>query len=125
MKYHHTRGFSMPKAKIAISLDEKTLRKLDRLVDEEVFPNRSQAIEAAITEKLERLDHGRLSRLHVEEALDHKARRIGEADAKGARTNRGRRPQIDVVAKVREELVAVDGRLAAVEGEKDPRVGAT
>ena len=52
----------MPKAKIAISLDEKTLRKLDRLVDEEVFPNRSQAIEAAITEKLERLDHGRLAK---------------------------------------------------------------
>ena len=29
----------MPRAKVAISLDEKTLQKLDRLVEEEVFPN--------------------------------------------------------------------------------------
>jgi metal-responsive CopG/Arc/MetJ family transcriptional regulator len=52
----------MPKAKIAITLDEKTLQKLDRLVEEEVFPNRSQAIEAAIIEKLERIENGRLVR---------------------------------------------------------------
>ena len=52
----------MPKAKIAISLDENTLEKLDRLVEEEVFPNRSQAVEAAVTEKIERLEHSRLAR---------------------------------------------------------------
>jgi len=34
----------MRRAKIAISLDEGTLQRLDRLVDEEVFPNREKAL---------------------------------------------------------------------------------
>lgn len=52
----------MGRAKIAISIDEGTLQRLDRLVDEEVFPNRSQAIESAVAEKLQRLDRSRLAR---------------------------------------------------------------
>ena len=52
----------MGRAKIAISLNETTLQRLDRLVDEEVFPNRSQAIESAVAEKLQRLDRSRLAR---------------------------------------------------------------
>ncbi len=52
----------MGRAKIAISLDKATLQKLDRLVNEEVFPNRSQAIESAVSEKLQRLDRSRLAR---------------------------------------------------------------
>jgi metal-responsive CopG/Arc/MetJ family transcriptional regulator len=51
----------MPKAKIAISLAEQTLERLDRLVREKTFPNRSQAIETALTEKLDRLDRTRLA----------------------------------------------------------------
>jgi Arc/MetJ-type ribon-helix-helix transcriptional regulator len=51
----------MPKAKIAITLDEQTLNRLDRLVRNKVFPNRSQAIEAAVEEKLQRLDRVRLA----------------------------------------------------------------
>jgi metal-responsive CopG/Arc/MetJ family transcriptional regulator len=51
----------MPKAKIAISLAEQTLERLDLLVREKVFPNRSQAIEAVLEEKLERLDRLRLA----------------------------------------------------------------
>lgn len=50
------------KAKVAISLDERTLSRLDRLVKSNVFPNRSQAIQAAIDEKLARLDKSRLAR---------------------------------------------------------------
>jgi metal-responsive CopG/Arc/MetJ family transcriptional regulator len=50
------------KAKVAISLDERTLSKLDRLVKSNVFPNRSQAIQTAIDEKLARLDKSRLAR---------------------------------------------------------------
>jgi Arc/MetJ-type ribon-helix-helix transcriptional regulator len=53
---------AMGRAKIAISLDEATLQKLDRLVAEDMFPNRSQAIESAVAEKLQRLDRGRLAR---------------------------------------------------------------
>jgi metal-responsive CopG/Arc/MetJ family transcriptional regulator len=52
----------MARAKVAISLDESTLDRLDRLVKKRVFPNRSQAIEAAVVEKLERLDRSRLAR---------------------------------------------------------------
>ncbi len=52
----------MPKAKIAITLSEKALERLDRLVREKVFANRSQAVETAVEEKLQRIDRVRLSR---------------------------------------------------------------
>jgi metal-responsive CopG/Arc/MetJ family transcriptional regulator len=52
----------MPRAKVAISLDENTLNQLDRLVKSRVFPNRSQAIQEAVEEKLSRLDRSRLAR---------------------------------------------------------------
>ncbi len=52
----------MPKAKIAISLAEQTLERLDNLVREKIFPNRSQAIGAILVEKLDRLDRIRLAR---------------------------------------------------------------
>lgn len=51
----------MPKAKIAISLAEQTLQRLDRLVENKTFLNRSQAIEAALTDKLDRIDRIRLA----------------------------------------------------------------
>lgn len=51
----------MPKAKIAISIDEKVLERVDGLVQNQVFGNRSQAIEDAVAEKLERLDRIRLA----------------------------------------------------------------
>jgi len=50
------------RAKVAISLDENTLDRLDRLVKNHVFPNRSQAIQEAVEEKLSRLDRSRLAR---------------------------------------------------------------
>lgn len=52
----------MPKAKIAISIADQTLQRLDRLVENKTFNNRSQAIETALTEKLDRLDRIRLAR---------------------------------------------------------------
>ncbi len=51
----------MARAKVAISLDESTLDRLDQLVKKEVFPNRSQAIEEAVAEKLARLERSRLA----------------------------------------------------------------
>ena len=51
----------MARAKVAISLDESTLDRLDRLVRKQVFPNRSQAIEEAVTEKLSRIEKSRLA----------------------------------------------------------------
>jgi metal-responsive CopG/Arc/MetJ family transcriptional regulator len=51
----------MAKSKVAISLDESTLDRLDQLVKKQVFPNRSQAIEEAVAEKLARLEKSRLA----------------------------------------------------------------
>jgi len=52
----------MARSKVAVTLDEDTLRRLDDLVRREVFPNRSQAIQSAVDEKLERLERSRLAR---------------------------------------------------------------
>jgi Arc/MetJ-type ribon-helix-helix transcriptional regulator len=52
----------MGKAKIAITVDEQALAEIDRLVQQGVFPNRSQAIEDAVHERIERLHRSRLAR---------------------------------------------------------------
>jgi metal-responsive CopG/Arc/MetJ family transcriptional regulator len=52
----------MNKAKIAITIEEPILKRVDRLIEAHIFSNRSQAIGAAVEEKLERLEHGRLAR---------------------------------------------------------------
>ena len=52
----------MGKAKVSITLDEDTLQRVDRLISNDVFPNRSRAIAEAIEEKLERLERRRLAR---------------------------------------------------------------
>ena len=51
----------MGRSKIAITLKEETLGEIDRLVSEHRFPNRSQAIQEAVDEKLGRLSHNRLA----------------------------------------------------------------
>lgn len=48
--------------KIAITIDEKLLKRVDRLVDENRFPSRSRAIQEAVREKLERMESNRLAR---------------------------------------------------------------
>jgi len=52
----------MKTVKIAVTIDPKLLARLDRLVKENCFPNRSQAVQAAVRDKLERLDQRRLAR---------------------------------------------------------------
>jgi metal-responsive CopG/Arc/MetJ family transcriptional regulator len=51
----------MVRSEVAISLEESTLNRLDQLVKKQVFPNRSQAIEDAVVEKLARLEKSRLA----------------------------------------------------------------
>ena len=62
MTYGNTTRFIMPKAKIAISLDERILEQLDQLVRSKAFASRSRAIEEAVEEKLGRLSRVRLAR---------------------------------------------------------------
>ncbi|MGH7356253.1 MAG: ribbon-helix-helix domain-containing protein [Candidatus Rokuibacteriota bacterium] len=52
----------MPKTKVAITVDSQILDRVDELVARREFRNRSQAIEAAITEKLTRARRTRLAR---------------------------------------------------------------
>ena len=51
----------MSTVKIAISIKQKTLRELDNMVLKKVFPNRSKAIQSAIEEKINRMNHSRLA----------------------------------------------------------------
>jgi Arc/MetJ-type ribon-helix-helix transcriptional regulator len=52
----------MSTEKIAITIEDKTLTRLDSLVKSRAFPSRSRLIQEAIREKLERLDRCRLAR---------------------------------------------------------------
>jgi hypothetical protein len=52
----------MSRAKIAITVDEEALTEIDRLVRNGVFPNRSQAFEVAVKERLDRMSRSRLAR---------------------------------------------------------------
>lgn len=63
----------MGSAKVAITIDEEMLSQVDRWVTEGRYPNRSQAIQAAVREKL---DRSRRRRLAEEAAkLDRKEER--------------------------------------------------
>ncbi len=51
----------MSTAKIAISMDENHLKRLDYFIKCKVYKNRSQAIQHAIIYELQRLEHSRLA----------------------------------------------------------------
>jgi metal-responsive CopG/Arc/MetJ family transcriptional regulator len=52
----------MPAAKVAITIEERLLKRIDHLVAQHKFPNRSQAIQEAVRDKLDHLERGRLAR---------------------------------------------------------------
>jgi Arc/MetJ-type ribon-helix-helix transcriptional regulator len=52
----------MPKTKVALTLDADLLEQVDELVSRQRFRNRSQAVEAALADKLQRLARTRLAR---------------------------------------------------------------
>jgi metal-responsive CopG/Arc/MetJ family transcriptional regulator len=52
----------MSTAKVAVTIDRDVLDKLDRLVKNRRFANRSRAFQEAVAEKLARLERGRLAR---------------------------------------------------------------
>jgi Arc/MetJ-type ribon-helix-helix transcriptional regulator len=62
MIYYHTGGDNMAASKIAITMDDNILKRLDILVKSRAFPNRSRAIQEAVREKLTRIDKTRLAR---------------------------------------------------------------
>jgi len=57
-----TIGHTMAKAKkIAISINKDVLQELDQLVEKDMFPNRSQAIESMVKDKIVQLSKSRLA----------------------------------------------------------------
>ena len=50
----------MTTAKIAITIEEDMLSRLDLLVKTHFFPNRSKAIQEAVSEKLNKIESNRL-----------------------------------------------------------------
>ncbi len=51
----------MPKTKVALTLDAALIEQVDELVERRRFRNRSQAVEAALADKLRRLARTRLA----------------------------------------------------------------
>jgi metal-responsive CopG/Arc/MetJ family transcriptional regulator len=52
----------MSKTKVAITIDETLLERVDRLVAQRQFASRSSAFQLAVQAQLERLDQSRLAR---------------------------------------------------------------
>ena len=52
----------MSTVKVAITLEEDLLQRIDLLVAERRFPSRSRAIQLAVKAQIDRLDRGRLAR---------------------------------------------------------------
>ena len=52
----------MRTAKVAVSLDRRTLTQVDRLVRRGMFPSRSRFVQDSIEDKLGRIDSTRLAR---------------------------------------------------------------
>jgi Arc/MetJ-type ribon-helix-helix transcriptional regulator len=61
MIYYHTVEENMGKSKIAITLDGEIVKRIDYLVTQKAYLSRSQAIEEALKEKLNKLDKSRLA----------------------------------------------------------------
>jgi len=61
-RYDQWYYFCMSVSKVTISIESNLLGKVDRLVRDRVFSNRSQAVQSAVEEKLTRLDENRLAR---------------------------------------------------------------
>jgi metal-responsive CopG/Arc/MetJ family transcriptional regulator len=80
MKYH-TRRRPVSATKVAITIEEGLLKRVDRMVQQRRFPNRSRAIQEAVREKLERMDRGRLARecAKLNRALEQKMAEEGLA----------------------------------------------
>jgi metal-responsive CopG/Arc/MetJ family transcriptional regulator len=51
----------MAASKIAITLENDMLKRIDMLVKSKTFPNRSKAIQEAVAEKLTRIEKSRLA----------------------------------------------------------------
>ncbi len=73
----------MSTTKVAITLDEKLLERIDRLVAERKFPSRSRAIQLALQAQIDRLDRRRLARECAKLNRSHEQQLAEEGVAEG------------------------------------------
>ena len=59
---YHTCETTMPKTKVAVTVDAELLERVDRLVATRRFASRSQAVESALADAVSRLARTRLAR---------------------------------------------------------------
>lgn len=52
----------MSTVKVAISVDDKLIKKLDDFVKLHIFPNRSRAFQEAVKEKIDKIERKRLAK---------------------------------------------------------------
>ena len=52
----------MSTVKVAVSIDKKLLERIDQMVKQNIFPNRSKAFQIALEDKIIRIDKSRLAR---------------------------------------------------------------
>lgn len=76
----------MPKSKVAVTIERDLVEQVDELVAQSRFRNRSQAIESAILEKLQRLARNRLARECAKLDSDEEKRLAEEGLAGGIET---------------------------------------
>jgi Arc/MetJ-type ribon-helix-helix transcriptional regulator len=62
MMIYHTGDRPMATSKIAVTIDSKLLVRLDQLVRQRKFPNRSKAVQEALRDKLAQMARNRLAR---------------------------------------------------------------
>lgn len=86
MIFYHTTRIPMPKTKVALTLDAELLEHVDELVAKRRFRNRSQAIETAVAEKLQRLARTRLATECAKLDPTEEKRLAEEGLAEGAET---------------------------------------
>lgn len=73
----------MAKTKVAVRLEANLLGELDQLVSKRRFANRSQAIEAAVAEKLARMAKTRLA-IECAKLDQHEERALAEEGLAGS-----------------------------------------
>ncbi|MBD3391173.1 MAG: ribbon-helix-helix protein, CopG family [Chitinivibrionales bacterium] len=73
----------MSVAKIAITLEEGLLHKIDRLVRRRVYPNRSKAIQDAVAERMQKYDRNRLARECAKLSKSHEQKLADEGMGTG------------------------------------------
>lgn len=62
MSHTDERSCDVSAARVAITIEEDLLRRLDRVVQKTSYPSRSRMIQEAVEEKLTRMDRSRLAR---------------------------------------------------------------